>query len=202
MNRRLVAFASVLLVAGAAAAWTRTSTASSVTFKAVMRPGGAFEGKTPELAVKEHDQVVTVVVPLRNLETGLSLRDKHMKEKYLEVETYPVTTLEVQKSALAIPDNGKSAEGDANGSFTLHGVKKDVKFHYKGACDGAGVCDVTGTFDFNFNDYGVVVPSYLGVTVKPETSITATFQVKRDAAPAPPAPAPPAPPAPTPPTAH
>jgi polyisoprenoid-binding protein YceI len=205
MARRFVVFVPVLalLVAGAAAAWTRTSAPASVTFKAVMRPGGAFEGKTAELTVKEHEKTVKIIVPLRNLETGISLRDKHMKEKYLEVDTYPVTTLEVQRAALKFPEDGKVVEGDATGTFTLHGVTKDVKFHYKGACDAAGVCDVTGSFDFRFSDHGVVVPSYLGVTVKPETSIVAMFQVKRDppAAPPPAAPPPAAPPPAAPPPA-
>lgn len=191
MNRHIIAIASLLLLAGTAAAWTRTASPAKVVFKAVMRPGGAFEGKTGELTVSETAQAVSVTVPLQKLETGIALRDRHMKEKYLEVAKFPAATLEVSKAALKIPDNGKAAEGEATGAFTLHGVKKDIKFRYKGSCDGTGVCDVTGSFDISFNDYGVVVPSYLGVTVKPETSIVASFQVKRDEPPPPAAPAPP-----------
>jgi polyisoprenoid-binding protein YceI len=192
MNRRvLAAVTSLLLASAAGAAWVRTAAPAQVTFKAIMRPGGAFEGKTADLTVRETEQSITLVVPLQNLDTGMKLRNTHMKEKYLEVAKFPEASLEVSKAALKIPDAGKSGEGDAQGAFTLHGVKKDVKFHYKGSCDASNVCDVVGTFDINFNDYGVQVPSYLGVTVKPETSITAQFQVKRDAAPAPaPAPAP------------
>jgi polyisoprenoid-binding protein YceI len=191
MSRRIFAFASVLLVASAAAAWTRAGSAPEVVFKAIMRPGGAFEGRTADLTVKETDASITVVVSLANLTTGkMPLRDTHMKEKYLEVAKFPEAQLEVQKSALKVPEAGKSLESDAKGAFTLHGVKKDITFHYKGSCDAADLCTVNGSFDINFNDFGVSVPSYLGVTVKPETSITATFQVKRDAA-APPA-APPA----------
>jgi hypothetical protein len=104
--------------------------------------------------------------------------------------------LEVAKAALKIPADGAAAEGDVTGAFTLHGVKKDVKLHYKGRCDGAGVCDVEGNFDINFNDFGVQVPSYMGVTVKPETAVSAKFQVKRDPPPPPAPPAPPAAPAP------
>lgn len=186
MNRRIVAVAVLLLAGAAGATWVRTATPAQVTFKAIMRPGGAFEGKTADLTVKENADTVTVAVALQNLDTGIKLRNTHMREKYLEVAKFPEATLDVAKSALRIPEPGKTSEGDATGAFTLHGVKKDVKFHYKGACDAANVCDVVGTFDFNFNDHGVQVPSYLGVTVKPETSVTTVFQLKRDA----PAPAP------------
>ncbi len=41
------------------------------------------------LKIEEADGNVVLDVPLTNLVTGIALRDKHMKEKYLEVQKSP-----------------------------------------------------------------------------------------------------------------
>jgi len=76
MTRRLLALSVVfLLAAGGAAAWSRTTTPAKVTFKAIMKPGGAFEGTTPDLVVKDTGDNVRLIVALQNLDTGMSLRN-------------------------------------------------------------------------------------------------------------------------------
>lgn len=168
-----------LAAGGALAAWSRGPAAAEAKFKGSGTGGFKLEGKTSEVDVKDDGKIFTVVVQLKNLTTGISLRDSHMRDKYLEVGKFPETTLAVPFEALKIPDNGKDGEGDAKGQVTLHGVTREQAFHYKGACSKEGLCDVTGTLPLNFNDFGIQVPKYLGITVKPEVTVTTTFQVRR-----------------------
>jgi hypothetical protein len=48
--------------------------------------------------------------------------------------------------------------------------------HYESKGDGAAIV-THGTFHINMNDFGITVPSYLGVTVKPGVDVTAGFRL-------------------------
>jgi len=58
------------------------------------------------------------------------LRDRHMREKYLQVAQFPRAELLVQRNALQLPAPGASASSDAPGIMKIHGRSKEVKFHY------------------------------------------------------------------------
>lgn len=180
MLRRVLPVVVVVTLAatGAFAGWAKQGKASAV-FNGSGPGGFKIEGKTEQLDVKDDGTTVTVVVNLTELDTGISLRDKHMREKYLEVGKFPETTLAVPLAQLKIPENGKSGDGEGKGSFTLHGVTKEQAFKYSISCDGAGLCEVKGTMPLNMNDYGISVPKYLGITVKPDLTVSTTFPVKR-----------------------
>ena len=167
-------FASTVALAG----WSKAG-GGQATFSAIGTGGFKMEGKTPTVDVTDDGKVVSIVVGLTELATGISLRDRHMRDKYLEVGKFPTTTLTVAIDALKIPAAAGAIEGDATGNMTLHGVTKPQPFHYKGVCKADGVCDVEGMVTLNMNDFGVVVPSYLGITVKPMVTIGTSFPVKR-----------------------
>jgi polyisoprenoid-binding protein YceI len=115
-------------------------------------------------------------VPLSNLATGIALRDRHMKEKYLEVQKYPDATLTVARSSLKVPPSGAHATADAPATLTLHGATRPVTVHYEASGEGDGL-SVNGTFHVKMDEFGIAVPSYLGVTVKPDVDVHATFHV-------------------------
>jgi hypothetical protein len=55
-----------------------------VSFTAVGPAGLKIVGSTTQISVKEDGSNVLVSVPLATVDTGIGLRNKHMKEKYLE----------------------------------------------------------------------------------------------------------------------
>jgi polyisoprenoid-binding protein YceI len=180
MKKIVVASLLALLAAVAAGAISRTGVPAAVTFHGVGPAGFKIEGTTASLNVTEDDKALTVIVPLKDLTTNNSLRDSHMRDKYLEIAKFPDTRLIVDKAALKLPAGAGVGEGDATGSMTLHGVKKDaMPFHYKATCTAANVCDVASTMKLNMNDFGIVIPVYLGVTMKPDVSVDTSFQAKR-----------------------
>src|SRR5678815_69343 len=68
-------------------------------------PGGfSLDGKTNQLRIEDDGTTLRVTVPLASLQTGIGLRDKHMREKYLEVQKYPDAVLEHPWSAVKLPE--------------------------------------------------------------------------------------------------
>jgi len=140
-------------------------------------PGGLkIEGTTSDMTVADQSEVITITVPLANLSTGIALRDRHMKEKYLEVPKYPSATLTIARAALRLPAAGAKSEADVPATVTLHGQSRPTSVHYTASGDGASTA-ISGAFHVNMTGFGITVPSYLGVTVKPDVDVHATFHV-------------------------
>jgi polyisoprenoid-binding protein YceI len=173
---RIAAFSCGLLASTAAYAALTSASDAKVSFGATGPAGFKLEGTTSELAVSEGAGNVVVSVQLGNLTTGISLRDHHMKEKYLEVGKYPSAVLTVARASLKLPSGGESQEADVPGVLTLHGQTRAVTVHYTAKSDGTAVA-AQGRFHINMNEFGITVPSYLGVTVKPDVDVNASFRV-------------------------
>ena len=153
-----------------------SATDSKVSFEASGPAGMKIDGTTPDLAVTEDGGNVVVTVSLANLTTGIGLRDHHMREKYLEVPKYPVATLTIARSALTFPRGGEPVKADVPGTLQLHGQARPVTVHYDAKAAG-NVLDAHGAFHVNMNEFGITVPVYLGVTVKPDIDVAASFHV-------------------------
>jgi polyisoprenoid-binding protein YceI len=160
---------------GAADPTPSSAVETRVSFTAVGPAGLKIEGTTPDLKVSSTDANVVVTVPLANLSTGISLRDRHMKDIYLEVGKFPETTLTIARSQLQVPPKGGTVQADVPATLTLHGQSKPVSVHYEGRSDGA--LSVQGRFHLVMTDYGIKIPSYLGVTVKPDVDVNASFKL-------------------------
>jgi polyisoprenoid-binding protein YceI len=174
---RALLLASVVVGSTALAGLSKTGDGLA-TFKAVGPAGFKLEGKTRSIDLKDDGKALTVVVSLKDLETGISLRDSHMREKYLEVEKFPDATLVVPVDQVKWPEDGKSSEGSAKGTFSVHGVSKEVTFKYKVVASGDTYA-IEGEAPVNFKDHGVSVPSYMGITVKPDIVVFSKFNAKK-----------------------
>lgn len=167
---------ALLLGSAALADWSQSGTAN-VSFKASTNVALKVNGESDKLVVKSDGKTLRFAVAVKDLSTGISLRDNHMLET-LEAEKFPLVSLEVPLDALKVPADGESGSGEAKGALGLHGVTKDLPFKYTAACK-AGACDVEATADINAADHGMNMPSHLGIKVKPGVSIQVKFQVKR-----------------------
>jgi polyisoprenoid-binding protein YceI len=169
-------FVALTVPMGAAAALSDAG-GTHVRFLAIGPAGMKITGEASTVKVIEEGPKVTIVVPLTPLQTGISLRDSHMREKYLEVSKFPDARLSVARSALKLPQEGASSEGDAPGELSLHGRTRPVKVHYHVKLAG-GVYQASGTLRVDMTEYGIETPGYLGVSVKPGVDITVEFQAK------------------------
>ena len=107
-----------------------------------------------------------LIVDLNKLDTGITLRTKHMKEKCLEVEKYPqakisITEMKYIAGADSIPFSG---------TLTLHGVSKPVAGKMKVERKDDSM-SIHADFDVKMSDYAIVVPVFAGITVEDKVAI-------------------------------
>lgn len=115
---------------------------------------------------------------LNTLETGIKLRDKHMRQDYLQTDTYPVAHFELTR--LLVPrsflDSGYEANETFEGKLTLRGITKAVKpvvvedsdksriarVHLKGA---PGKMHAAFKFEVALTDFKIKKPTFMGVSL-------------------------------------
>jgi polyisoprenoid-binding protein YceI len=152
-----------------------------------MTVGGSFDAKTTAISgsVTASGSSSTALdgslaVNLRTLETGIALRNEHLRENYLEVTKGPgfdtATLSEIDLKGLN-PD-APEGKGSFTGALMLHGVTRTIT----GAVDvrqaGTGL-HVKASFPVNLADYSIRKPRYLGVGVKDTVTVEVSFAVTR-----------------------
>lgn len=141
--------------------------AQSVVLDVVLNPMGDFKGKTSEIkgeAIVKGDEVLAenIVVNLKNLKTGVELRDKHT-QKHLETSKFP--------EAVLISAKGKGGKG--TGKIKIRGIEKDISGIYK--VDGKVL---KAKFKLKLSDFGIEDINYMGVGVEDEVTLNVTLPVK------------------------
>jgi polyisoprenoid-binding protein YceI len=144
---------------------------ASVKFLAVGNPAairiqGEGKAMTMEKAAWKAGKFSAVFhVPLDSLETGISMRDRHMKEKYLETEKFPNADLVLANCALT------EVETTCPASLTLHGVTKTVAIKLKSTPTPAKTLKVNADFAVKLSDYGISIPKFANITVAEDVQI-------------------------------
>jgi len=108
-----------------------------------------------------------LIFALDKLKTGIDLRDDHMKNKYLEVKTYP--TAELTLNELSIPSSG-AGDFDFSGQLKVHGVTKDIVGKAKIEI-ASGQKKMTAEFSIKLPDFNIEIPSYKGITVAEKVDV-------------------------------
>ncbi len=121
-------------------------------------------------------------VSLDSISTGISLRDQHMKEKYLETGKFPEAVLEITELSLdpnfLVVGDAKKAEVPFKGKLILHGTEKLIT----GSSKIESLKDslsVRANFKTSISEFNIAVPSYLGIKVADEVEITADIKIKK-----------------------
>jgi polyisoprenoid-binding protein YceI len=144
-----------------------------------MTVGGSFEAKTTALggtvaltAARPPAFGGELSVDLKTLDTGIDLRNHHLRDNYLEVakgEGFETATL----TEIRLGDvDAETFQGrtEFTGTFLLHGTKKPVAGQAEIARTGQSV-RVEATFPVTIADYGIAKPQYLGVGVKSQVQV-------------------------------
>ena len=120
----------------------------------------------------------SLAVDLRTLDTGISLRNTHLRENYLEVNKGPgydqATVSDIDLNGLN-PDTPQG-KGSFTGALTLHGVKKAVTGSVDVRQAGGGL-QIKASFPINLSDYSISAPRYMGVGVKNTVQVQVAFAV-------------------------
>jgi polyisoprenoid-binding protein YceI len=172
---RVVAVATVLLSVGAAAAPPQQLARGDIRVLCPMTVGGSFEAKTTALSGSVPGELV---VDLTTLDSGVSLRNEHMRNNYLEVgkgkgfDKAVMSDVRVQEGPLETV----AGRVTFTATLSLHGTSRPVSGRAQVKRTGSGT-HVEATFPLTLSDFGIAKPQYLGIGVKNEVQIRATFDL-------------------------
>jgi polyisoprenoid-binding protein YceI len=145
--------------------------------------GGSFDAKTKalngQLTVDPEKQGAidgTLSVDLRTLETGIGLRDNHMRENYLEVqkgEGYDSAILSDIHLDGVDPAQpvGKTS---FRGVLQLHGQQREVTGTAEIRSADPSL-RVQASFPVKVSEFGIASPKYLGVGVRDQVTVSVNF---------------------------
>ncbi len=138
-----------------------------------LKPGGAFEATSAALsgaltpgAGKPLPLTGELALDLSTIDTGIDLRNHHLRDKYLEVgrgRGFDKAALSeiVVSDAAGTDFQGKSG---FSGTLLLHGVKKPVSGTVEFRRAGTAA-QVDASFPLTLTDFSIEPPVYLGVGV-------------------------------------
>jgi polyisoprenoid-binding protein YceI len=147
-----------------------------------VKPGGTFEAKTTSLAGSltpgsSNPLPLTgeVVVDLATIDTGIGLRDRHLREK-LELERGAGFDKAVLSDIVVTEARGAGFRGESGftGTLRLHGVSRPLRGKAEIRGEGPGV-RVVAEFVLPLPDFGIDPPSYMGVGVTNKVVVTVSF---------------------------
>ena len=149
-----------------------------VTISARGPAGLAIEGVSTSVTLRTEAETLAFAVPVASIDTGIELRNRHLREM-VEVDRFPLATLEVSRAALAFPEAGQTVARAIEGQLTLHGVKRPVSVEYRADGGAAGGSLVSGSFTLDVRDYGMEAPGYLGLKVAPEVRVAVELSLDK-----------------------
>ena len=115
-------------------------------------------------------------VDLASLDTGLGLRNRHMRDNYLEVKTHPYATFEG-----AIPEiralQGAGYRITAEGTFTVHGVSRELSIPCDATPEGEGYRIRCG-FGVLLSDFDIEIPKVMFLKLANEIELELDFALR------------------------
>jgi polyisoprenoid-binding protein YceI len=114
-------------------------------------------------------------VDLASLDTGIGLRNRHMRDNYLEVARYPFATF-AGRLVRSVLDGVASFRVTADGEFTVHGVSRRRQLSCRVEPSTAGYrtrCD----FEVLLSDHDIEIPKIMFLKLANEIRLTLDFSV-------------------------
>ncbi len=159
------------------------TTGGALTFTAIGKPGflkihGDSKPVGPTGKVEFTDSGLSgkFAFDLKTLDTGIDLRNEHMKEKYLEIKKYPQAELTLSELKIKPEDLKSDFERDFSGLLALHGVSKNVEGKFKW---NAAKQEIKAQFEIKVSDFNIDIPKYLGVTVSEKVEVQVVSQLEK-----------------------
>ncbi len=115
-------------------------------------------------------------VALEDLDTGIGLRNRHMRENYLETKEYPLASF-----SGVIRDVQLKADStyviNPSGTFQLHGVDQERTITVRATPVGDGY-QITSEFVVKLEDHRIKVPSLMFMKINQNIRLSINFYLK------------------------
>ena len=155
---------------------------ASVRIVCPMTVGGSFEAKTSalsgSLAFVAPAMPLTgeLAVDLKTLDTGIELRNSHLRANYLEVDKGAGYDRAVLSNIILADKDPATFEGRTsfNGTLLLHGIAKSIRGEATIRRDGESL-RIDASFPVVLSDFGIALPQYMGVGVRNQVQASISF---------------------------
>lgn len=138
----------------------------------------SFNGKAKSIAgefdinpTDLHSTKGNVTVDLRSLDTGIDLRNKHMRENHLHTDSFPNAVFELDSVAGEGASVGVPASITLHGKMTIHGTTKGISTPATITGLGSNEIRVQAEFPLKITEYGVPRPEFLFLKLAEEVRI-------------------------------
>ena len=191
----LVAMAATATQAGtSASASTWVVTEGSEVVFASSAPMESFEGRTGritgDLACVPDDGsgevTLRMEVDLASLDTGIGLRNRHMRENHLETGIYPTAVFTggtVVTGDLRDLRPGATVRLEVRGVFNLHGISRETTVPAEVTMAADGSLTVTAAFTVKLSDHEIERPRFLVMKLADEQEVSVSLRLARKEAP-------------------
>lgn len=137
-----------------------------------------FNGTSEQLQglIDIDKNLVDFYLDLASLKTGNRLRDKHMRDNYLEISEYPFAEFTGSITSPFDLQTKSSQEVMVEGEFTIHGVTKSISV--SGTLQKKGVnLLLNASWKVKLGDYNIGIPKlmFLELSETQDVSISATL---------------------------
>lgn len=114
-------------------------------------------------------------VELASLDTGIDLRNRHMRDDYLEVGEYPYAKFSGVLARVDEKEDG-AFQVTASGTLTIHGVDKGVRLPCDVRPSGRGY-DARCAFDLLLSDFDISIPKLMFLKLANQIRLEVAFSV-------------------------
>jgi polyisoprenoid-binding protein YceI len=139
----------------------------------------SFDGKTSDVTgtivadpASPSASSVQIAINVDSLDTGVSLRNKEMRERYLQTDKFGTATFKsVSVTGPASLAPNQPAEISVAGDLTLHGVTKRMTIPVRVVLIPDGRIHATTNFKIHMPEFGISVPHTILVTVNDDVPV-------------------------------
>lgn len=145
-------------------------------------PLSEFNGESDKLngLIDLRGNVLDFYVDLNTVETGIGLRDKHMRDNYLQTEKYPFAEFTGKMSSIPTLYPGTKTSVSAVGKFKIHGVEREIEVKGSLFKKPNGDLELEAVFNVLLSDYEIPLPKLVFYELSENQIVTikATLQPK------------------------
>jgi hypothetical protein len=114
-------------------------------------------------------------VDLGSIDTGIGLRNRHMRDNYLETDEYPFATFDAAIAKIELADGGHLVT--ARGTLAIHGIEREVTIRCSVA-ESTPPHRVICRFPVLLGDHGIRIPRVMFMKLAEEVVVEIDFFVR------------------------
>jgi polyisoprenoid-binding protein YceI len=140
-----------------------------------------FTGKSSNLngLVDFDKNLLDFYVDLNTIDTGIGLRDRHMRENYLETKEFPYAEFTGEIAPKIDIVKGQSKKVTAIGNFKIHGVEKEIEVTGKLYAISDTDLQLEAEFTIMLSDFNIEIPKVVFYELAEEQKVSIKAILKK-----------------------